>query len=657
MVRRAAKRTRALAAALSAALILLLAGSTIRIHPSLLVEARHPSSFHTTAYRALHGKGKSTSKKGATDDYEALGGDPTNSTAVVESSSSKGKGKAGGKSGKKKSSKSKSSSSDDLVFTNSTSSSSSKSSKKKKGCKSSSSDDGTYAPTSTPAPTGLDSSSKVKSDKGKKKDSKKGRVGTDRPQPTAAPVVLPLVAPVGAPSLTTLAPAAGATPETVAPNPSGTATPIAPVTLQPVAAGATAAPTPTFGIGDLTDAPTIAIATATPVAAGATETPVVAGATEAPVTAGTTSAPVAAGETSAPIAAGATTAPVVAGASPAPTPSFGTGDLTEAPAVAGATTPSPTSVGGDLGTPQPTPVTGLNITVKSGAVPDDDVFEVSASPFRVKYSMPSASKSVDEKEMEEVTILTLKFVGDALSEVFKITNDENIDFEYVVGGRTAVSSNFEIFDYEIAASFHPMTEIVPLMTDLDALLANIVFQEPANKTLLLLLKNLPKNNPYSTTTRIFYEKVSDVSSSSSDSDGLGVSGIISIAGAFVLAFVATGMAIAHRTGCIKTMGSRGALRNKTLSIAHLTDKTNQEPSVHDETPGDYDYTSSLESSSLVDHKNHADDRGPRVADEEQIDFEYPKRFRKGAYVEPKGLFDAPFEEREKYAEIPKRDEV
>ena len=130
-------------------------------------------------------------------------------------------------------------------------------------------------------------------------------------------------------------------------------------------------------------------------------------------------------------------------------------------------------------------------------------------------------------------------------------------------------------------------------------------------------------------------------------------GIISIAGAFAIAFVATGMAIVHRTGCLKEM-SVNSIRSNAFSIAHVTEKTNRAHSDH-EISGDYDYTSSLESSSLVDHKNHSTDEERRKSEEEEIDFQYPKRIRKGAYIEPQGLFEAPF--KEKYAEIPKRDEV
>ena len=277
-----------------------------------------------------------------------------------------------------------------------------------------------------------------------------------------------------------------------------------------------------------------------------------------------------------------------------------------------------------------------------------------ASPFRLKYSLPKAIKSIEEEQMEEVTIVTLKFLGDVLEEVFEMADDKNIDFEYISGSRTDVSSDYQIFYYSVSAQFHEMSKIVPLMTDIDALFADVAFQAPANETLLILLKNLPASNPYSKTTEIYFGIVSE---SSTEDEGLGVTGIVSIASAFMVTLCITGVALAHRMGCTK---ERKRLRNKTFSITHATELTQQDSNIKG-SARDYDYTSSLESSSLVDHKNLAEDRDGDQWDskndnEEEINFENAQRLRKAEYVAPEGLFDAPFESK-KYAEIPKRDEV
>jgi len=481
----------------------------------------------------------------------------------------------------------------------------------------------------------------------------------------------------------------------------------APITPAPTLPdGTTEAPSPSFGVGDLTDAPVAADGvtevpvaagvTEVPVAAGTTEVPVAAAATEAPVAAGTTEVPVAAGTTEVPVAGGITEAPVVGGATtPAPsaagtsggtaapivggatTPSpsaagtggattpapsaAGTGGGTAAPVAGGAATPAPSAAGTGVSTPVPTPVVPLNITERIAEQPDSYI-EVEASPFRVMYDLKSTVNKVDEESLEEVTKVTLEFLGDVLSEIFAMVDDRNIDFKYVVGARTDVSSNFKVFDYLVSAHFHPTSEVVPLINDIDALLDDIAFEAPAVETLLLLLHNLPKQNPYSQTTHVYYEMVRDEEPAE---DGLSTTGIATMAGAFVIAIVVTGAAVARRKGWLYFTGPSPSVRKKSLSNDNVNDKTDREHSDNEA----YDYASSLESNSMLDPtdiarqsaKLESSFKEEKKDDEEEqmIDFEYPKRIRKGAYVEPQGLFDAPFkdsEEEERYG-LTRQDDV
>lgn len=250
----------------------------------------------------------------------------------------------------------------------------------------------------------------------------------------------------------------------------------------------------------------------------------------------------------------------------------------------------------------------------------------------------------------------MTFLNDVFRDVFALT-DGAIVFDSVVGNRTGLrSNNFQILEFQVSPRFNGEQSVVlPVTTDLDSLLVDVAFQSPINETLLILLRNLPPGNPYSNTTRIVYENDSNSAASSDDDDdgGMGAGGIATIAGAFALAFVLTGAAAARRIGVWSPHRRRDHRNNKSYSVAEHTESTaDEEPcsAVLEST-----CSSSVETASLMLGQTASSPQATPSScgqsnatdEDEEIDFEYPTKIRDGAsYVEPKGLFEAPFVQRD-----------
>jgi len=244
----------------------------------------------------------------------------------------------------------------------------------------------------------------------------------------------------------------------------------------------------------------------------------------------------------------------------------------------------------------------------------------------------------------------MTFLNDVFRDVFALT-DGMIVFDSVVGNRTGLrSNNFQILEFQVNARFDgEQSAVLPVTTDLDSLLVDVAFQTPINETLLILLRSLPPGNPYSNTSQIVYENDSISAASNDDDDdgGMGVGGIATLAGAFTIAFVLTGAAAARRIG---VWSPRQHRRRNNKSYSESTDDEEPCSAVLEST-----CSSSVETASLVHGQSASSPQASpsscgqsNVADEdEEINFQYPTKAREGAsYVEPKGLFEAPFVQRD-----------
>jgi hypothetical protein len=170
----------------------------------------------------------------------------------------------------------------------------------------------------------------------------------------------------------------------------------------------------------------------------------------------------------------------------------------------------------------------------------------------------------------EVVEISLTFVHDTLAQTFEL-NDLTV-YDSLEGARTtttggsaAVPADSNAIDYVAAARFSFESTIVPTTLDLDTLLQS-AFMAPTAETLLIMLRNLPVDNPYSKTSSVTYKMLSVPSKSTSERMSGGLGAMVGVTGALLLACVVTGSAALYR--------QRGASDGKPKSGAGYTRASN-----------------------------------------------------------------------------------
>jgi hypothetical protein len=148
--------------------------------------------------------------------------------------------------------------------------------------------------------------------------------------------------------------------------------------------------------------------------------------------------------------------------------------------------------------------------------------------------------------MNEAEMITLTFIDDYLQQNFELVTATTYDS--LVGSRTAFSPDFTELDYIASARFGQTSEYVPPTSELD-LLVEIALSQPQVQTLLIMLRNLPQDNPYSKTSEVTYKRDTNKSSEKSSS-GMSTGGIVGVTSAFLFTFIITGAAFAHRCGLL-----------------------------------------------------------------------------------------------------------
>jgi hypothetical protein len=343
---------------------------------------------------------------------------------------------------------------------------------------------------------------------------------TESPEATDVPTAAPVEA-SGAPTPAVISGAPTPAIETNAPTPAiGTGTPTpAVVSGAPTPLIETNVPTPAIGTGTPTESPTISLGLGGPTPS---PTPLV----EPEATDVPTAAPVA--------------------ASGAPTPAIDTGAPTPA-VVSGAPTPLietnvPTPA---IDTEQPTvaPV-GTSVPTAAPMIPTGGI-PVDASPFSVTYETVGADPT--EAQFTDAERITREYLEQFFVDFFEFSFEgEYVSLSVGVLENTVGPPRI---GYNLTAFFLPGAEAIPTEEEID-IVVQTAFSQPSVQTLILELRTLAMENPFSSTSTVSYsiEPMAAPLTTLSDSTGLTVPAVLigMAAGFGALACIITAIFAARR---------------------------------------------------------------------------------------------------------------
>jgi hypothetical protein len=368
--------------------------------------------------------------------------------------------------------------------------------------------------------------SKKGAKKGMRKKSSKKEVKS--PAPSASQINVPTETPVvtSAPSMPVVVPTASPV-ETAQPTirptpPAGSPTMVPTVTL-----AVTPAPTPVA----VTDAPSPAVTSGAPTPAIETNVPTPAINTGTPTESPTISLPLG-NPTSSPTAVPddatsvptplvdpeATDAPTAAPVegSGAPTPAIETGAPT--PAIeTGAPTPL-------IETNVPTPAIDTSVPTAAPFMIPTTGLPVDASPFSVTYE--PIGEDPTEAQFDDAERITREYLEQFFVDFFEFSFEgEYVSLSVGVLDNTVGPPRI---DYNLTAFFLPGAQTIPTEDEVD-IVVQTAFSQPSVQTLILELRTLPLENPFSSTTTVSYsitEPMAAPLTTSSDSTGITVPAVL-----------------------------------------------------------------------------------------------------------------------------------
>jgi len=302
--------------------------------------------------------------------------------------------------------------------------------------------------------------------------------------PTQAPAAVPTRAPVSSPPPVEVPPVTDA-PVTQSPAAQRTTTD-APVVAEPTA---------------ITTEPPVSVSTPAP-SPGGGETPSPdAGVTPSPVSEVTPSPD--AGTTPSPVSE--VTPSPVAETTPSPSISSTTASPdagTPAPSATGAT-PSPTAEVTDAPTPDApdllVPTTAPSFQQTTTEAPTAP-FIRDPTPFSVTYDNVESGGTPSEEDYAEAAEVTVTYLEEFLKSSLAFEDSYLESLNLTVSG---IGTGPVRIGYFGDATFSEESTFVPTQEQLDELI-DTALQQPISETLLMMLNNLPEDNPFSKTTNVEY---------------------------------------------------------------------------------------------------------------------------------------------------------
>jgi hypothetical protein len=329
--------------------------------------------------------------------------------------------------------------------------------------------------------------------------------------------------------------------------------------------------------------------------------------------------------------------------SPAPTVSlYPSTPLTRSATVETAAPTTKTQHLPTLSVVRPTPTsspTGADVdylTVSASPEPTVVLEQVVVSPFQVTYDIV-AMTALSGQHIDEVVDVTFLYINTYLTNSF--SSNKQVMYDSLVGSRTAHSTDFTEIQCMATAQFvNPSDEtmLIPTTSDIDSLL-QVAFNPPIVETLLIMLQNLPANNPYSKVSQVLYTQIALQNSipsgdqQPSSSDGKGTATTAGVTGAVLVACLVTGLVALYRHGMldkIRLTIDKTKYRKAPEKEIHTTKQDTAQEDHNVEDDGVSDCTSSIGScppssscsSSIVDEDGY---RSHIIEDDVEIKFLYP----------------------------------
>lgn len=159
----------------------------------------------------------------------------------------------------------------------------------------------------------------------------------------------------------------------------------------------------------------------------------------------------------------------------------------------------------DLDTNAPTLLSGVEptvATIPSLTIPPADS-SIEITRFSVEYDF-SQGTSPSEQDFKEAEAVTMAYIEEYLNSFFDFKDEVTVD-SISINPVTTLNNPVQI-QYDATVEFLKSSSLIPSALELDNLMM-AAFQLPAVQTLLLLLGNLPEQNPFSSTGKVAYSRL------------------------------------------------------------------------------------------------------------------------------------------------------
>ena len=124
---------------------------------------------------------------------------------------------------------------------------------------------------------------------------------------------------------------------------------------------------------------------------------------------------------------------------------------------------------------------------------------VGVPSFHVTYSLSNAYPSPSSEQLNQVAELTISYIDDYFENTFSMV-DVTV-YENLLGARGHVGTDGTMMEFLLAAEFLSSSQYIPSSTDL-LILLQTAFAQPAAQTFIIMLSNLPLNNPFNLVDKV-----------------------------------------------------------------------------------------------------------------------------------------------------------
>jgi len=181
--------------------------------------------------------------------------------------------------------------------------------------------------------------------------------------------------------------------------------------------------------------------------------------------------------------------------------------------------------------------------------PDESTVTLSA--WKLEYALTSNQDPSDEDFAEAIAVTT-EYLEEFMDSFFRFSEDVNFESMEVVS--TGTTTNPVTIEFSTSIKFADDSVFFPSASELDVLLSS-AFQQPTVQTYLLLLRNLPRSNPFQTTQTVAQSVIQSgtdfgsqiITSGEGEGSSVSATAAVGIAGVLVLLFSLAGYVTVRRS--------------------------------------------------------------------------------------------------------------